>query len=233
MDSSAPAQQQHAPEAGPSRLPPPLAEYLIPLGNTRASPLSGSQDLISLFGLSPVYDTFLRPYLPESVTGAAGEGEDLKGKGKEKAVETPGGGAGAPKSIGITLGGVRIGEVDKPKKAKMEKQYSHLIQDIPGRNTIKKDHYIRDLVLNPDVQPPHIVPFDEQTLRDAFTLKPGQIPGFDALIWESNTEQPKKKKKRKHDHDAGGGGGAAGAGNDEHRKKKKRKGGGGHGDGSP
>lgn len=166
-----------------------------------------------------MYDTFLRPYLPESVTGAAAEGEDVKGKGKEKAVETPGG--GAPKSIGITLGGVRIGEVDKPKKVKMEKQYSHLIQDIPGqsglyvvafarswpltslryphvgRNTIKKDHYIRDLVLNPDVQPPHIVPFDEQTLREAFTLKPGQIPGFDALIWESNTEQPKKKVRSK------------------------------------
>jgi hypothetical protein len=77
-----------------------------------------------------VYDTFLRPYLPDPVTGAAGEGEDVKGKGKEKA-ETPGGGGG-PKSIGITLGGVRIGEVDKPKKLKMEKQYSHIIQDIPG-----------------------------------------------------------------------------------------------------
>lgn len=62
-----------------------------------------------------------------------------------------------------------------------------------GRNTIKKDHYLRDLVLNADVQPPHIVPFDGPTLREAFTLKPGQIPGFDALIWESNTELPKKK----------------------------------------
>jgi hypothetical protein len=62
-------------------------------------------------------------------------------------------------------------------------------------------------VLNPDVQPPHIVPFDEQTLREAFTLKPGQIPGFDALIWESNTELPKKKVRslsslvRLHEHE--------------------------------
>lgn len=82
-----------------------------------------------------MYDTFLRPYLLDSVTGAAADGEDAKGKGKEKAVETPGGGGGAPKSIGITLGGVRIGEVDKPKKVKMEKQYSHLIQDIPGQSS--------------------------------------------------------------------------------------------------
>lgn len=36
-------------------------------------------------------------------------------------------------SLGFTMGGVRIGgEVDKVKKAKMDKSYAHLIQDIPG-----------------------------------------------------------------------------------------------------
>lgn len=62
-----------------------------------------------------------------------------------------------------------------------------------GRNKIKKDHHLRDLALNPDVQPAHIVHFEPETLREAFTLVPGQIPGFDAGTWEAEAETSKKK----------------------------------------
>lgn len=65
-----------------------------------------------------------------------------------------------------------------------------------GRNTIKKDHHLRDLVLNPDVQQVEILPFDEETLREAFTLKVGVIPGFDSLIWETELEMGGRKKVR-------------------------------------
>ena len=50
--------------------------------------------------------------------------------------------------------------------------------------------------MNPDIQPAHIQPFDSTTLRDAFTLVPGTIPGFDNLIWTNEGETGKKKVRR-------------------------------------
>ncbi|GAA6037530.1 hypothetical protein JCM8097_008240 [Rhodosporidiobolus ruineniae] len=60
-----------APLAGPSSQPThPLRpaphdyhKHLLTLDNPHPSPLSGTQDLISLFHLAPSYNTFLRPYL--------------------------------------------------------------------------------------------------------------------------------------------------------------------------
>lgn len=97
----------------------------------KPSPLSGQMDLISLFGLMPMYDTFLRPYLPDSVTVS---GNESSGKGKEKAVE-PAATASSSGGMKITFGGIKIGEVEldnKPKKLKVEKHYSSLVRDIPG-----------------------------------------------------------------------------------------------------
>lgn len=114
------------------------------------SRLSGSLDLISLFNLTPLYDQFLRPYLPD--TPATTTPNSPKGKEKETrdtppAPGTPGptaagAGAGADgvRSIGklsLSLAGVKIlGEAGpgQGKKAKMEKTYSHLVGDIPGQS---------------------------------------------------------------------------------------------------
>lgn len=63
-----------------------------------------------------------------------------------------------------------------------------------GRNTIRKDNHLNRLVLNPDFQPFQIKPFNSTTLREAFTLQTGQIPGFDTLIWESEDPNAPKKK---------------------------------------
>ncbi|BGP27792.1 hypothetical protein JCM10295v2_006769 [Rhodotorula toruloides] len=56
--------------------PPPdpaksWAQYLLQPHNPHPSPLSGTQDLISIFHLSPLYDTFLRPYLPTNLAPTA------------------------------------------------------------------------------------------------------------------------------------------------------------------
>lgn len=48
-------------------------------------------------------------------------------------------------------------------------------------------------MLNPDLPPVHITPFDAGALRDAFSLRPGQIPGFDAMIWETEVDAPRRK----------------------------------------
>ena len=92
------------------------------------SPLSGAHDLLDLFHLLPVYDTYVRPYVTLPTTTPASP------KGKER---EPSGGT---TSVGFSIGGVRIGGVavagaaaeDKARKVKMEKTYTHLVADIPG-----------------------------------------------------------------------------------------------------
>ncbi|KAL8290314.1 hypothetical protein RQP46_002572 [Phenoliferia psychrophenolica] len=166
------------------------ADLICSHADSTPSPLSGSQDLLDLFELLPLYETYVRPYvaLPSTAPGSP--------KGKER---EPSGGT---TTLGFSIAGVRIGGValagnaaadDKAKKAKMDKTYTHLVADIPGRNTIKKDKHLRDCVLNPDIQPVHIQPFDASNLRGAFSLKTGAIPGFDAMIWETEVDVPKRK----------------------------------------
>ncbi|KAK4056422.1 hypothetical protein OIO90_002565 [Microbotryomycetes sp. JL221] len=271
-------------EASGSKPSPVLPQnYLVEPGSLKPSPLSGTRDLITLFGLRSTYDTFLRPYLPDSIQSAtAASNGSSDAKGKSKAVNQEGHDSGGTAitttaaatgtsggGIGITLGGVKIGEVGSPlpsdttkrgsasagRKLKMDKNYSALVQDVPGRNTIKKDQFLKTLVMNPEFQTPaplvsaakaihhrqqqqdsvefdsdiglaaKAAGFDDQVLREAFTLKSGYpIPGFDMLIWESNTEPPgsKKKKKRKHVGDSNSA--AAGGNDDDSRRRKKRKG---------
>lgn len=110
--------------------------------DTSPSPLSGSQDLLSLFGLKPLYDKYVRP-LPTATALAnnkSGTPETDEGKGKGKASTS-----GGLTSIGFSLGGVRIGgEVlvkteavvgeKSGKRLKLEKSYAHLVEDIPGRS---------------------------------------------------------------------------------------------------
>ncbi|GAA5872578.1 hypothetical protein JCM1840_004842 [Sporobolomyces johnsonii] len=294
---SAPGPPAPAPAAGPSSLAHQpsteanahastsrgsgnLSAYLLQPDNPYPSPLSGTQDLISLFHLEPLYNTFLRPYLPPPPPASSSDalapphppaGADspapapVKGavgsiKGKEKALDQshvppqgvgspgPGGGGGGGGGAGlkITLGGIKFGGATapaagggadaaagpggaagggKPKKLKMDKSYAHMVSDILGRNTIKKSLDLSHLVLNPDPTPcPPLHPFDAQQLRDAFTLKPGGLAGFDMGIWEKDVVgaggEAGKKKKKKRKADAGGDPHAPGAGGGDHKKRK-------------
>ena len=88
--------------------------------------LSGTQDLLTLFKLSPSYDTYVRPYLSVAKQQAGQHAaEDVKGKGRavngqdgdvQAAVDTTTAGAGA-----------------KDRTRIMKKHYSHMIQDVPGQ----------------------------------------------------------------------------------------------------
>lgn len=152
------------------------------------------------------------------------------------AVASPAPGSGSGGGFKITLGGIKLtsslgasagaGAVTnappagntKSKRVKMEKNYSHMIQDVlgerprafrlspprsanrkdrrvPGRNSIKKDQYLSHLVMNPDPVPcpPLQVP-DPQLLRDALTLKVGGLAGFDMSTWENGPPEGTEKK---------------------------------------
>lgn len=293
--------------AEPAASPPSLLSRRSPAPAPPPSRLTGSLDLISLFNLSPLYDQFLRPYLPDSTTLSTTASAPGSPKGKEKATDDPTADAkptpppnGAAPAAGLgrlslSLGGVKLanaadganGVGGKGKKVKMDKTYSHLVADIPGkpdgcvlsggvvasrrlrrrfqevdpvfahftgRNNIKKDHHLFHLAMNPDIQPAHIQPFDPSTLRDAFSLVPGTIPGFDNLIWTNEGDTGKKKvslplsrkcvavvppadwtfycgeqKKKKRPLDDGDATGSGTDGGADGGKKKKRKGEGGGG----
>ncbi|GAA5886418.1 hypothetical protein JCM16303_002529 [Sporobolomyces ruberrimus] len=236
------------------------SRYLLQPTNVTPSPLSGTADLITLFNLDPLYNTFLRPYLPPSSTTTSGPVtadsplpntvnppppvKSLKGKERATSISSPapqpyavaspapghtGGGGGGFK---ITLGGIKLNSSinggggsstnvptlggsstsGKVKKVKMERHYTHMVQDVIGRNSIKKDQYLSHLVMNPDPAPcpPLQVP-DAQLLRDGLTLKPGGLAGFDMSVWESPLPGEgeggmKKRKKRRTIPDGDGGG---------------------------
>ncbi|GAA5843158.1 hypothetical protein JCM3766R1_005254 [Sporobolomyces carnicolor] len=233
------------------------SQYLLEPTNVTPSSLSGTMDLITLFNLDPLYNTFLRPYLPVSASKAAGGAPEspvptaaattttttkgaisIKGKERETmtpvaspapgpcAVASPAPGSGSGGGFKITLGGIKLtsslgasagaGAVTnappagntKSKRVKMEKNYSHMIQDVLGRNSIKKDQYLSHLVMNPDPVPcpPLQVP-DPQLLRDALTLKVGGLAGFDMSTWENGppegTEKKKKKRKQQQQYPEG------------------------------
>lgn len=241
-----------------------LASLLLQptVSSSPASYLSGSKDLISIFSLNPLYNTYVLPYLTPSVLASinsnAGGGDKVsqgsglkrndKGKGKEEGprdtslppavVVSSGhgtavsfemvangsiaggeiiGGAGMTRKIGFSMGGVKLGgdtvvvdgtsdqDAKKKKKVKFDRTYEGLINDVAGessqttcrrscdglthqeyifsggkkcsgRNTIKKDSHLLYLVMNPDFPPVRITPFDEEMLRDGFTLRVGGIP---------------------------------------------------------
>lgn len=90
-----------------------------------SSHISGTQDLVTRFGLGSAYDQYVRPYTIKVSSGTA-EGElDAKGKGKGvDGAEEPGEGAAAA--------AVAQGAMTKEKAKMMKKHYTHMIADVPG-----------------------------------------------------------------------------------------------------
>ncbi|GAA6055062.1 hypothetical protein JCM3770_001779 [Rhodotorula araucariae] len=242
---------------------PQWARHLVALeaddGHAHPSPLSGTRDLVSLFHLEPVYDTFLRPYLPPvSTNGTRNDNED-KGKDKHAPIPAdphPASPSPAPtpsSGLKITLGGIKFGSAGgsgqsaggdsadgpsgqpgpgapppdkKRKRPRMDKTYEYMVGDVLGRishprtasTAAPNNSSLLHLVSNPDPAPcPPLHQLDPAQLRDAFTLRPGQLAGFDMTLWEARSTAPasggglgerKKRKKRKHDDAPGSGGGA-------------------------
>ena len=104
------------------------------------SHLSGTQDLLSTFGLSSVYAQHVRPYLSPSLFAATRQStpviDDIKGKRKA-----------TPDAEGLDA--AAAGGAAR-SKASMKKHYSHYIVDVPGQSVIRSLHaYIQRLTIPP------------------------------------------------------------------------------------
>ncbi|KAF9576580.1 hypothetical protein EC968_006927 [Mortierella alpina] len=59
----------------------------------------------------------------------------------------------------------------------IEPTYFPFISDLPGKNVIRPGNYIRALLEAPEKGYGPIHSFSSSTLRDAFSLRPGPVPG--------------------------------------------------------
>jgi len=197
-------------QAGPSKAIYPA--LLDDRPRPRLASISGSDDLLDVYGLSSFYDRFVRAY-PNAVS----LGWDPKGKGRANKDQPP-----LERPAGVV---------------RMEKHLTYLIKEIPGITRIPKDHRLRDLVQDPNIQPVDIRPIEDDALREAFTFLPGQLDGFDLATWSAIPHKGKKKKgKRLREISGESVDGPAIAGEElpgdgRHRDKRRKKEPGGYHDG--
>lgn len=106
------------------------AWYPAVISGITPSHLSGTQDLLSTFGLSSVYAQHVRPYLSPSLFAATRQStpvvDDIKGKRKA----TPDAEGLDPAAAGVAA----------RSKASMKKHYSHYIVDVPGQPFTRSLH---------------------------------------------------------------------------------------------
>ncbi|POV96024.1 hypothetical protein PSTT_15870 [Puccinia striiformis] len=145
----------------------PIYYPVIDQGHLPAAAISGSNDLLSLFNVSSMYDWFVKPYL--------------------KPIDHPTS-SSTPTSHILT---------SRVKRNKMEKSYGHYVADVGGRNSIKKDHQLETWISDPSFQESSIEnflkPFSNEVLCQSFTLQPGIYPGADSSIWVAEEGGPKKR----------------------------------------
>ncbi|KAF9902477.1 hypothetical protein EC991_004853 [Linnemannia zychae] len=64
----------------------------------------------------------------------------------------------------------------------IEPTYFPFIKQLPGKNDIRPGNYIRQLLEAPEKNYQPIHQFSTSTLRDAFSLRVGPVPGFDPSV---------------------------------------------------
>ncbi|EGF84417.1 hypothetical protein BATDEDRAFT_22450 [Batrachochytrium dendrobatidis JAM81] len=137
------------------------------LGPRLPETLTAKQDLVSLFGIRPLYDSYIRPYRLQSTASST------------KPVQLHN---GSEESNG------------SPAKT-MDSSYTSYIADLPGNPDLSPDSGLRDLLFGPQmnvsIQP---MPFDKDTLNAAFSLVPGLIPGFEGLFFGLDNSIPPDEK---------------------------------------
>ncbi|KAJ8655080.1 hypothetical protein O0I10_009287 [Lichtheimia ornata] len=103
--------------------------------------------------------------------------------------------------------------------------------DLPGKTTVEPDGFLFNLLRDPQVPEngPPIKPFDADVLREAYSLKPGPIPGFDASILGTNDGSSSGANTGQYlsaaDKDVYGTSAGEGdtSGEKKHKKKKKKR----------
>ncbi|KAL4251347.1 Mediator of RNA polymerase II transcription subunit 19 [Abortiporus biennis] len=187
--------------AGPSTFAEPSSHpqlFLPPPAPPRQRPyFTSTDDLISRFNLLPAYDRYVRPFINPQQGGAQvpTTGPADKGKGKEvppKDVSTP--------SAVPIVGGGHDGE-DEEGGGKGEKKwrnnYKHLIKGIPGKHSMKKDDYLMTLMQVPPKQRNNIIPFDLRTQREAFSVNPDGLKGWNNSVLVAESPQAREDRKRR------------------------------------
>ncbi|THH03736.1 hypothetical protein EW145_g6044 [Phellinidium pouzarii] len=201
-------------------------------GPLRRKPLFDStQDLITRFQLLPSYDKYVRPHVHPSGNGAQHStqtpanasvsmpgphhtvptpGAVDKGKGREIPTVTPHTPLGAPTPTGADGGDGDDGEEDGGKGDRKQKNsYKHLIKEIPGKHSMKKDDYLQNIMLVPPKQKIQITKFDPRTQREAFAVSLEGLKGtlsplltcrlqwnINALVAESAQAREDRKRRK-------------------------------------
>ncbi|KAK9762456.1 hypothetical protein K7432_011778 [Basidiobolus ranarum] len=77
----------------------------------------------------------------------------------------------------------------------MEETYEGYVKELPGKTDFTPSTYLRDLIMAPPKAAGNISPFDVDTLKDAFSLRPGTVPGFDVSRLGSERDIRKRNIK--------------------------------------
>ncbi|CAL1715818.1 unnamed protein product [Somion occarium] len=181
--------------AGPSHqyaIPPVFLPD--PLPERRKPRFTSTEDLITRFQLLPTYDRYVRPYANLSGAQAPTAGAIDKGKGKERERDQS-----TPSAV-QTPTAANEGE-EEESQAKGEKKwknnYKHLIKDIPGKHSMKKDDYLMTMMQAPPKQRNRIVPFDLRTQREAFSVSLEGLKGWNINVLVAESPQAREDRKRR------------------------------------
>lgn len=165
-------------DAGPSSLGASAAYVPAPIREPDGlAPfhLNGTQDMLTLFGLMPLYDSAVRPYLRPELGPDATEAD----KAAAQAKRTP-----MPKSFMHYVEGLP-GKVRPPKRSGS------------ARHAPPKE--LEMMLMKPEYTYTQIVPFDQDTLASAFAVSPSSepIPGVDLSLLEADEHESPAVKKNK------------------------------------
>ncbi|KAG6332354.1 hypothetical protein ID866_6737 [Astraeus odoratus] len=174
MDGADAQYRQNEVVAGPSTVmqqglfSPPTPTYSQP-----RTFLTSTQDLLARFHLHPAYNKYVRPSSPTHQ------------------LPVPPLSAVAPNAI----------LHDPPPEAEEKKKknsYRHLIKNIPGKHSMKKDDYLTTMMQVPPKQRIAIVEFDARTQAEAFTVSAEGLKGWNpgALVLESAQAREDRKKRK-------------------------------------
>lgn len=168
-----PAQPLAAFVPAPDKAPPDLKPYR----------LNGTQDMLELFELMPLYDRAVRPYLrPDPAAPGATPSSD------------PGSVPARPET--------------ESKRATLPKTFVHYVEDLPGKVRPPKrsgaakhqPKELTQLLMKPEYTYTPIVPFDADTLSHAFHVEPASTPapGIDTSLLDADEHESPMPKKQKN-----------------------------------
>ncbi|PWO01047.1 hypothetical protein FA09DRAFT_357665 [Tilletiopsis washingtonensis] len=173
----------------PAPLPP--AEVLPSVA------LNGAADLLPRFGLLPLYERAVRPYLPRRRAPPGADGASAQQAHADDAAgdET------------LPLDGDERRADGEPPVRLLPKTYAHYVEDLPGKVRPPKSKRtqrapptgttMRDIVFRPETTLQRIVPFDDEALRAAFAVRAGDVPEIDASLLEADAEDAGNRRRKK------------------------------------